>query len=143
MAKEGDAAPDFELPAINETFRLSNFLGRRIVIFFYPKDETPGCIAENCLIRDTLPNFERHGALVVGISRDSLESHKRFAEKHRLSHILLSDVDGEVSRSYDALDFLGMSKRMTFIIDEHGKIRKIIKDRRPEMHVREALSFLE
>lgn len=143
MPKEGDVAPDFELPTNSGTLRLSSLLGRRVVLFFYPKDGTPGCTTENCLIRDTLPNFEKYRALVIGISRDSVESHKRFADKHRLTHILLSDVDGGASRSYGALGPLGMSKRMTFIIDENGIIRKIINDRRPETHVREALSFLE
>lgn len=143
MIKEGDIAPDFELPAINGTFRLSNFLGRRVVLFFYPKDGTPGCTAENCLIRDMLPSFEKHGAIVVGINRDTVEGHKRFADKHKLTHILLSDVKGEVSKFYDALGPLGMSKRKTFVIDESGRIRKIIESRKPEIHIQETLSILE
>lgn len=143
MIKEGDIAPDFELPTINGSFRLSDWIGRKVVLFFYPKDGTPGCTAENCLIRDLLSSFEEHGALVVGISRDSLDSHKRFADKHKLTHILLSDVDGKVSKSYDALNPLGMSKRKTFVIDESGRIRKIIEDRQPDRHVKESLSFLE
>jgi len=144
MVSVGDKAPVFELPRSDGgSLRLTDVLGRRIVLFFYPKDGTPGCTRENCLIRDMLPEFERHGALVLGISRDSVESHRNFAEKYRLTHILLSDVNGEVSKSYGVAGRLGASRRVTFIIDESGIIRKVIRGPLPDKHVKESLAFLK
>ena len=144
MVSVGDKAPIFELPRSDGgTLHLSDVLGKRIVLFFYPKDGTPGCTRENCLIRDMLPEFEKHGVLVLGISRDGIESHKKFAEKYKLTHILLSDVDGEASKAYGVLGSFGMSKRVTFIIDESGTIRKIIQGQTPDRHVKESLEFLK
>ncbi|MCS7136716.1 MAG: peroxiredoxin, partial [Aigarchaeota archaeon] len=101
MVSEGVAAPDFELMSQSgEKVRLSSFRGRNVVLFFYPKDGSPGCTRENCLIRDSLSEFEKYGAVALGISRDSVESHRRFAEKHRLTHLLLSDPSGEVVKAY-------------------------------------------
>ncbi|MCS7136796.1 MAG: peroxiredoxin [Candidatus Caldarchaeum sp.] len=144
MVKEGDLAPTFSLPSSGGgVVELEKLGGRRVVLFFYPKDGSPGCTRENCLVRDMLPEFEKHGAVVLGISRDSLTSHQRFSEKHRLTHILLSDVDGKVSRAYDALGLLGMSKRKTFVIDEKGVVVKVVDGMLPDKHVKEALKALE
>ncbi len=144
MVSVGDKAPHFELPRSDGgMLRLSDVLGKRIVLFFYPKDGTPGCTRENCLIRDMLPEFEKYGVLVLGISRDGIESHKKFAEKYKLIHILLSDVEGKASKAYGVLGRFGLSKRVTFIIDESGTIRKIIQGQNPDRHVKESLEFLK
>ncbi|MCS7129043.1 MAG: peroxiredoxin [Candidatus Caldarchaeum sp.] len=144
MVKEGWIAPPFSLPSSGgEVVELEKLRGRRVVLFFYPKDGSPGCTRENCLVRDMLPEFEKHGAVVLGISRDSLTSHQRFSEKHRLTHVLLSDVDGKVSKAYDAVGLLGMSKRKTFVIDEKGVVVKVVDGMLPDKHVKEALKALE
>ncbi|MEM1945751.1 MAG: peroxiredoxin [Candidatus Caldarchaeum sp.] len=144
MVKAGDIAPDFTLPSSNGgVIQLSSLRGRRVVLFFYPKDGSPGCTRENCLLRDMLPEFEKRGAVVLGISRDSLESHKRFAEKHQLTHLLLSDRDGSVCRKYDALGLFGMVKRKTFVVDEKGVILYVVEGMMPDKHVRESLQVLD
>ncbi|MCX8192627.1 MAG: peroxiredoxin [Nitrososphaeria archaeon] len=144
MVKEGEKAPDFELLSYKgERFKLSSMLGRPVVLFFYPKDDTPGCTRENCLIRDNLEEFEKRRAVVVGISVDDVGSHIRFAEKYRLTHLLLSDTGGVVSKKYGALGFSGRSQRKTFVIDEDGVIRKIITGAMPGKHVRESLRALD
>ncbi|MEM4417947.1 MAG: peroxiredoxin, partial [Nitrososphaerota archaeon] len=113
-----------------------------VVIFFYPKDGSPGCTMENCLIRDRLREFEELDSVVMGISRDSVESHRKFASKHGLAHYLLSDVVGDVIRRYGALGLFGITKRVTYIIDRQGRVRKIIRSLDPRRHVDEALDFL-
>ncbi|MEM1943515.1 MAG: peroxiredoxin [Candidatus Caldarchaeum sp.] len=144
MVREGEKAPDFSLPSTRgDVVQLEKLRGRRVVLLFYPKDGSPGCTRENCLLRDMLPEFEKHGAVVLGISRDSLDSHKKFSEKHNLTHLLLSDVDGDVSRRYGALGLLGMSKRKTFVVDENGVVLKVVEGLMPDKHVREALKTLK
>lgn len=143
MVAEGSEAPDFELPAqTGEKIRLSSFRGKNVVLFFYPKDGSPGCTRENCLLRDNIQDFEKFDAVTIGISRDSVESHRRFAEKHQLTHLLLSDTRGEVVKTYNAAGFFGMTKRITYVIDRQGKIRKIIQSINPSIHVTEALKAL-
>lgn len=144
MVKINEVAPDFELPSHKGgRFRLSSMLGKPLVLFFYPKDDTPGCTRENCLVRDYLDEFDKRGAVVVGISVDSLDSHVRFAEKYHLTHLLLSDEKGLVSKAYGALGFTGRSQRKTFIIDEKGIVRKIISGAMPSKHVKDALKALD
>ncbi|MEN2974061.1 MAG: peroxiredoxin [Candidatus Caldarchaeales archaeon] len=144
MVKEGDKAPDFELISHKgDRFKLSSMLGRPVVLFFYPKDDTPGCTRENCLIRDNIEEFEKRGAVAIGISVDGIDSHNRFADKYRLTHLLLSDTDGMVSKKYGALGFGGRSQRKTFVIDENGIIRKIISGVMPGKHVKESLIALD
>lgn len=143
MVVEGGEAPDFELPAhTGEKIRLSSFRGKNVVLFFYPKDGSPGCTRENCLFRDSIHDFERYNAVVIGISRDSVDSHRKFAKKHRLTHLLLSDSRGEVVKAYNAAGLLGITKRITYVIDREGKIRKIIQSINPSVHVTEALKAL-
>ncbi len=143
MVDIGDPAPDFILPSSDgDVVQLSRLRGRRIVLFFYPRDGSPGCTRENCMIRDNLPEFEKLGAVVLGISRDGVERHRKFAEKYKLTHKLLSDGDGSVSKKYDALGLLGTSKRKTFVIDENGVIAHVIEGLLPGKHVREALEAL-
>src|SRR5215475_10933250 len=98
----GDSAPDFELPTTGgKTVRLSDFRGKKtVVLYFYPKDETPGCTREACDFRDHHPEFEKHHVVVLGISTDGLESHRHFIDKHQLPFTLLSDEDASVSKMY-------------------------------------------
>lgn len=142
--KVGDLAPDFTLPSHDGgVVRLSNLRGHYIVLFFYPKDGSPGCTRENCLVRDRLDEFKELGAVVIGISKDSTDRHRRFAEKYKLTHLLLSDENGEVSRQYGALGFLGLfTKRITFVIDKDGVIRYIHQSINPASHVEAALKAL-
>ena len=101
MVSEGNVAPDFTLPDENgNQVSLSQFRGRKVILYFYPKDDTPGCTTEACGIRDSFPNFEASGAVVLGVSPDSVESHKKFKEKYNLPFTLLADTDHKVAEMY-------------------------------------------
>ena len=141
----GGEAPDFSLPAHDgSVVRLRNLRGRRVVLFFYPKDGSPGCTRENCMVRDRMHEFKALNAVVLGISRDSAEKHKKFASRHGFTHLLLSDHSGEVCKSYGALSLLGlMVKRRTVVIDENGVVRRIIDSITPSKHVEEAIKTLK
>lgn len=148
--KVGGKAPDFELPDQNGKFhKLSDFLGMKILVYFYPKDATPGCTTEACQIRDNFPNFGKVNAVVLGISTDTIESHKKFAQKHKLPFTLLSDVNKEVVKTYDVYkpkkfmgrEFLG-TLRTSFLIAENGKIIKIYENVKPAFHAQEVLEDL-
>src|SRR5271155_217420 len=92
--KEGSAAPDFKLPSSSgKDVRLSDFRGKKVVLYFYPKDDTSGCTAEACSFRDNLPKIDKHDAVILGVSKDSLDSHSDFIKKYRLNFTLLSDQD--------------------------------------------------
>jgi peroxiredoxin Q/BCP len=142
----GDPAPDFTLPAhAGGKVRLRDLLGRKaIVLFFYPKDESPGCTAEACAFRDSYAAFTDAGAEVVGISGDSVRAHRRFAAAHRLPFILLSDRDGAVRRAYGAERLLGLWRsRITFVIDRGGIVRHVFESQIAAVrHVAEALEAL-
>jgi peroxiredoxin Q/BCP len=142
----GDPAPDFTLlTAAGGEFRLSDLRGHRaVVLYFYPKDETPGCTAEACAFRDSYEVFTEAGAEVVGVSADSGESHRAFATHHRLPFVLLSDPDGEVRRRYGASRWFGLvSGRVTFVIDRDGIVRHIFESQlQATRHVDEALATL-
>ena len=126
--KIGDAAPNFKLVDQNEKeHNLSNYFGKKIVVYFYPKDDTPGCTKEACSIRDNFALFEENNIIVFGISYDSPSSHKKFSEKYNLPFILLSDSAKSVATLYNSKG-LFMAKRNTFLIDEEGKIFKIYKN---------------
>ncbi len=126
--KIGEQAPDFNLPnAKGELMSLASFKGSWVVLYFYPKDDTPGCTKEACTFRDGLHKLEKLGAKVVGVSVDDGKSHAEFAKKYSLPFPLLSDKDGAVAKQYGALsDFLvmKMAKRYTFLIDDNGVLRK-------------------
>lgn len=144
MGKQlGVLAPDFELKDQNgETFRLSEHIGKApIVLFFYPKDFTPGCTAEACAFRDSYEQFTDAGALVVGISSDSPGSHRRFAEKHRLPFTLLSDPGKKARKSFgvDNRLFQLLPGRETFVIDTSGTIVMNFKALSAYGHVSKAL----
>lgn len=125
----GDKAPDFQLNDANgKPHALSDYQGQYLILYFYPKDDTPGCTKEACHFRDDIVQLEKLGAKVVGISVDSGESHEKFAKKYHLPFTLLADIDGKVADSYHALTNLfvtKIAKRHTFLIDPDGKIKKI------------------
>jgi peroxiredoxin Q/BCP len=124
----GSKAPDFTLPSQSgEMVSLKDFLGERVVIlYFYPKDDTPGCTKEACAFRDEHEEFGKLDAEVIGVSSDSVESHKRFAEKHNLSFPLLSDDRGKVRRMYGMPNTFGIFPgRVTYVIDEAGVVRHV------------------
>ena len=149
--KIGDSAPNFELPNQNgEIVKLSNFQGQKVLIYFYPRDFTPGCTTEACSLRDSFPNFRNLNAVVLGISKDTVGSHKKFAQKFNLPFTLLADVDHKVQEKYDVWQekkFLGKTYmgtvRTSFLIDEKGKIAKIYEKVKPPVHAAEVLKDLK
>ena len=122
----GDPAPDFELPSqTGETVKLSDLRGSWVVVYFYPADDTPGCTAEACAFRDSYEDFTDAGATVIGISKDSVESHQRFAEKHHLPFTLLSDEGGRTAKSWGVGKTFGfLPGRITYVISPEGVVRK-------------------
>ena len=148
--KVGDTAPDFELPdQMGKMHKLSDYQGQKILVYFYPKDNTPGCTVEACQLRDSFPRFSGVNTQVLGISTDSVESHQKFAQKHELPFTLLSDVNKEVVKSYNVYkpkkifgkEFLG-TMRTSFLIDKNGKIAKIYEKVKPALHAEEVLRGL-
>ncbi len=128
MLKLGDQAPDFTLPTDKgEPFQLSQQRGRPVVLYFYPKDDTPGCTAEACAFRDQYADFLDLGAVVVGVSSDNEASHQRFSQKHRLPFPLLADAGGQLRLAYEVpRALLGLLPgRVTFVIDAAGRIAYI------------------
>jgi peroxiredoxin Q/BCP len=149
MPKVGDKALDFSAPASNDTtIHLKDIVGRsNIVLYFYPKDDTPGCTKEACGIRDTFDEFKGLNATVLGVSFDSVESHKKFIEKYKLPFVLLADTDKKIAIAYGAADASSpVPSRATFIIDKAGKIAFVNPSVNPSTHaaeVRTALASLE
>ena len=143
----GDKAPDFTLPSqMGDNVTLSEYFGKKnIVLYFYPKDESPGCTREACKFRDQYEVFTNLGAEVLGISSDSLESHKSFATHHGLPFILLSDEDNKVRELYGVPSSMGIIPgRVTYIIDKKGVVRHIFSSQfQPEKHIEEALKILK
>ena len=149
--KVEDKAPGFELADQDgELHKLSDYTGKHVLLYFYPKDFTPGCTIEACELRDNFPNFKKLGAIVLGISTDSVESHKKFAKVHKLPFTLLSDVSRKVAKSYGVWkpkkvfgrEFLG-THRTSFLIDPEGKIAKIYEKVKPKVHAEEVLENLK
>ena len=150
MPKEGDPAPDFRLPADDgKTYALKDLRGRKVVLYFYPKDDTPGCTKEACSFRDNLSRVQSKGAIVLGVSKDDLASHAKFREKYSLSFPLLSDPEGKVLTAYGVwkeknlygMTFMGI-ERTTFVIDERGRIQKVFPRVKVDGHVDEVLAAL-
>jgi peroxiredoxin Q/BCP len=143
----GEKAPDFALPTqAGEIVRLSEFTGKTtIILYFYPKDDTPGCTQEACAFRDSYDVFKEAGAEVIGVSADSVESHSSFAQKHRLPFVLVSDKDGEVRKRYGVPATFGLLPgRVTYVIDKEGIVRHIFSSQfLPEKHIKEALEALQ
>ncbi|MEJ8800660.1 peroxiredoxin [Pontibacter sp. H249] len=145
--KVGDKAPDFELTRQDGGFfRLKDLLQEKnVVLYFYPKDSTPGCTKQACEFRDQYEAFKEHGAEVVGISSDSVDSHKRFERVHHLPFILLSDKGGRVRKLYGVPRKLGiLPGRVTYIIDKEGVVQYIFNSMtKPLEHVKTAIEVLE
>ncbi|HEY4279725.1 MAG TPA: thioredoxin-dependent thiol peroxidase [Conexibacter sp.] len=150
MIKEGQPAPDFELPdQRDEPVRLSSFRGRRVVLYFYPKASTPGCTTQACGVRDHELEYEAADAVVLGVSPDPVKAIKKFYEKQDLNFELLADEHHEVSEAYGVWveksmygkTYMG-TQRSTFVIDEEGIVRKVIKKVKPETHDEQVLSAL-
>jgi thioredoxin-dependent peroxiredoxin len=142
----GDQAPDFSLEDTKgRTYTLKDFAGKYTVLYFYPKDDTPGCTKEACAFRDDMVKLEKLNAKVVGISVDTSASHEKFAEKYKLPFTLLADTDGKVAKSYQALTdlfILKVAKRHTFLIDPDGKIAKIYRDVNVSKHSQQIIDDL-
>ncbi|MFQ5762855.1 MAG: thioredoxin-dependent thiol peroxidase [Candidatus Bathyarchaeia archaeon] len=148
--EEGKPAPDFTLPTVgNRKVSLKDFRGKKVVLYFYPKDNTPGCTREACGFRDSTEELRAAGAVVLGVSLDGPASHKRFAGKYSLPFPLLSDEKAEVSKLYDVYrqkslygrKFWGI-ERSPFIIDEAGIIRKIFRKVKVDSHIPEVFQAL-
>lgn len=146
----GDKAPAFALQtAEGQTIRLSDFKGRRVVLYFYPKDDTPGCVKEACAFRDTLSALTQAGVVVLGVSADDAASHARFRDKFQLTFPLLSDPGAKVAKVYGVYkqkllygrSFLGI-ERTTFLIDEQGRIAHVFPKVKVDGHVDEILAAL-
>lgn len=150
MLNVGDMAPDFALQSQSgETVRLSDFLGRRVVLYFYPRDNTPGCTRQACAFAGAYEAFREKGVAVIGISRDSTASHARFAEKHSLPFTLLSDPDRLAIEPYGVWQekkLYGKTSygivRTTFLVDERGIIERIMPRVKPDTNAAEILACL-
>ena len=151
MALEvGDPAPQFSLPAsTGDTISLKDLEGKKVVLYFYPKDDTPGCTKEACSFRDANPELQTAGVVVLGVSADNLQSHEKFVNKYNLSFPLLADDDKAVATAYGAWGekkrfgrtYVGLN-RMTFLIDEGGKLQKIWPAVKAGGHAQEVLAAL-
>jgi thioredoxin-dependent peroxiredoxin len=150
VVEEGQEAPDFELTSdAGERVSLSQFRGRPVVLYFYPKDDTPGCTAQACGIRDSYDDFEQRGAVVLGVSPDEESSHVKFKQKYGLPFTLLADPEHEVAeqygvwgeRKYMGKTYMGV-ERSTFLIDEDGRIAKVMRRVKPDTHAERVLEAL-
>jgi len=150
MIAEGQEAPDFELTSdAGETVKLSDLRGKPVVLYFYPKDDTPGCTTQACGIRDAYGEFERAGAVVLGVSPDDERSHVKFRNKYELPFTLLADTEHEVADRYGVWGekkFMGKKymgvNRSTFVIDEGGKVKKVFEKVTPATHADDVLAAL-
>jgi len=150
VIEEGKTAPDFELTSdTGETVRLSSLRGRPVVLYFYPKDDTPGCTTQACGIRDAYAEFESAGAVVLGVSPDDERSHVKFRRKYELPFTLLADIDHAVAeqygvwgeKSYLGRTYMGVS-RSTFVIDAGGTVKKVFRNVTPSTHADDVLAAL-
>jgi peroxiredoxin Q/BCP len=151
MIKEGDAAPDFETrDADGNAVRLSDLRGQKVVLYFYPKDDTPGCTKEACSFRDSFAEYERRGIKVLGVSTDDERSHRKFAEKYSLPFTLLADTDHRVAdlfgvygeQQFMGRKYMGVS-RQTFLIDEEGRVRKVFDKVKVDEHADDVLKAFD
>ena len=150
MIKEGVKAPDFTLnDKDGNAVTLSNFLGKKVVLYFYPKDNTPGCTRQACAFAAAYESFKRDDIVVIGVSKDSVASHQKFAEKYELPFVLLSDPDRVAIEGYGVWQEKKMCGkvsmgvvRTTFIIDENGVIEKVMEKVKPDTNAAEILEYL-
>lgn len=149
--EKGQLAPDFELPASDgKLVKLSDYRGKHVVLYFYPKDMTPGCTTEACDFRDQHKNFEELDAVVLGVSPDPVSRHEKFIEKYCLPFTLLADEEHEVAEQYGVWklkknfgkEYMGI-ERSTFIIDKDGKVARVWDKVKVSGHVEEALQFIK
>ncbi len=150
MIEAGAAAPDFSLTSdAGETVSLSALRGKPVVLYFYPKDDTPGCTKQACGIRDAWGEFERRGAVVLGVSPDDEKSHVKFRDKFELPFPLLADTAHETAEAYGVWveksmygkKYMGV-ERSTFVIDADGKVTKVLRNVKPETHADDVLAVL-
>ncbi|MFP3853931.1 MAG: thioredoxin-dependent thiol peroxidase [Anaerolineales bacterium] len=150
LPQVGEPAPPFELPnEQGEMVSLNDFKGKAFILYFYPKDDTPGCTKEACAFRDDYSAYERAAVEIVGVSADSPESHQKFKEKYDLPFTLLADEGKEICKRYGVLgkkkmfgkEFMGIN-RTTFVIDEEGKISHVFENVKPASHSQELLGAL-
>ena len=148
--REGEPAPDFTLRSdTGEDVTLSSLRGRPVVLYFYPRDDTPGCTTQACGIRDAYAEFERAGAVVLGVSPDDEHSHGEFKRKYELQFTLLADPDHAVAdrygvwgeKSYKGQTYIGVN-RSTFVIDADGTVRRVMHDVKPATHANDVLEVL-
>jgi thioredoxin-dependent peroxiredoxin len=145
--QEGTLAPQFTLTDQDgRAHSLSQYLGKQVLLYFYPKDDTPGCTTEACTIRDNFTEFEKLGMVVLGVSKDDEKKHKKFQEKYSLPFTLLADTEGIVCQAYgvwQSKKFMGKEymgiQRVSFLIDEEGKIKKVYETVKPAVHATEVL----
>ena len=151
MLEAGTVAPDFTLPDQHgESVSLGQFRGKWVVLYFYPKDMTPGCTTEACNFQEALPDFQKIDAVILGVSKDSVARHKKFAEKYNLQFPLLSDVEINVCETYGVYgkkklygrEYMGIT-RSTFIIDPDGKIVKVYPKVKVKTHHEEVMKDLQ
>ena len=148
----GDTAPDFEgLDTYGSPIRLADYRGGKLVLYFYPMDDTPGCTKQACSLRDTNSDIARKGAAILGVSAQDKESHQHFTGKYKLNFPLLADTEQKVAKAYGAAGsglfgvargLLGMNERITYIIDEAGRISHVIDHPDTAAHGEEVLKFL-
>ncbi len=151
MIKEGEAAPDFTLQADDgRTMSLRDYRGKNVVLYFYPKDGTPGCTREAIEFRDTAQKFEKEGAVILGVSKDSVASHQKFKQKHELPFTLLSDPEGKAldlygvwkKKSLFGKTFMG-TERTTFLVDADGIVTKVYRKVKAKGHAQVCLLDLK
>jgi thioredoxin-dependent peroxiredoxin len=150
MVEEGKTAPDFELTSDSgERVKLSDFRGKPVVLYFYPKDDTPGCTKQACGIRDAYAEIQQRGAVVLGVSPDNEASHVKFRDKYSLPFTLLADPDHDVAEDYGVWvekNAYGQKKmgveRSTFIIDSTGNVAKVMRRVKPDTHADDVLAAL-
>jgi peroxiredoxin Q/BCP len=153
LLKPGDAAPEFEAQTTDgKRVSLNDFRGRKLVMYFYPMDDTPGCTKQACSLRDHNADIKAKGAAILGVSTQGEESHRKFTDKYRLNFPLLADTEGKVGRAYGTLgggglvsrlkSAAGMADRVTFIIDENGRIAHVIAKPNVANHAQEVLALL-
>jgi peroxiredoxin Q/BCP len=139
----GSAAPSFEAVAHNgRKVSFAELRGRPIVLYFYPKDDTPGCTREACELRDAYQAIERLGTVIVGVSTQDNASHQAFAEKHHLPFLLVPDPDGRIARAWGVPLTFGLARRVTFVIGRDGKVARVFPDVTPSGHAAEVLEVL-